>query len=294
MLPHYLTNFEHKLQIAHNFQMSDARNLSLHLSLIPPAFNTWMSIGSLFTYIVWNAYYFINFYKKNGIKPFNNLSFRLTKVWLFIFYCTTLLLFNNSLFLAISQLQETSRSAFEKSNPSFISFTGIALILNMLLILVLPEIMYGLPRIKAQKSKISESQTLELNANPISNTLEDKKVNSITVTFPEIDEKIQFVIHNSKSFLDDNFTIYKLAVDIDVPVHHLRYYFKNKGVSFTVFRNKHRINFAMELLKSNQFKKYNIEGIGEMAGFSSNASFYTEFKKETGLTPTEFAKTNLN
>ena len=293
MSPHYFSSFEHKLQIAQTFQMGDARNLSLHLSLIPPTFNTWMSITHLFIYIVWNAFYFINFYRKKGLKLFNNLSFRLAKVWLFFFYGTTLLLFNNSLFLAISQLKETSRSAFEKSNPSFISYTGIFLILNMLVLLLLPEIMYGIPRIKAQE--LAKKTTLpDIEPKQVEIPKKEEKINTALLHFPEIEEKLNAIVLHSNSFLDENFTIYKLAMDIDVPVHHLRFYFKSRGVSFTSFKNRHRIKYAKELLKKAEHKKYNIEGIGELAGFSSSASFYTEFKKETGLSPAEYAKNHLN
>jgi len=46
----------------------------------------------------------------------------------------------------------------------------------------------------------------------------------------------------------------------------------------------------MEMLLSEQFDNYSMEGIATTVGFNSKSSFYAAFKKYTGYTPTEFKK----
>lgn len=56
----------------------------------------------------------------------------------------------------------------------------------------------------------------------------------------------------------------------------------------------YRIKKAKELLLSSLNRTYTVEGIAYESGFSTLSSFYTAFKKETGMTPTQFRKINEN
>jgi len=60
--------------------------------------------------------------------------------------------------------------------------------------------------------------------------------------------------------------------------------------NFYTYINIFRINDSMEMLLSNQFENYSMEGIAKTVGFNSKSSFYSAFKKYTGYTPTEFKK----
>jgi AraC-like DNA-binding protein len=53
---------------------------------------------------------------------------------------------------------------------------------------------------------------------------------------------------------------------------------------------QYRIQKAEELLLSSLNKTYTVEGIAYESGFSTLSAFYTAFKKETGMTPTQFKK----
>lgn len=52
----------------------------------------------------------------------------------------------------------------------------------------------------------------------------------------------------------------------------------------------YRIKKAEELLLSSLNKTYTVEGIAYESGFSTLSAFYTAFKRETGMTPTQFRK----
>ena len=44
------------------------------------------------------------------------------------------------------------------------------------------------------------------------------------------------------------------------------------------------------MLQNNEFINYNIEIIGLESGFNSKTSFFTTFKKVTGMTPNQYKK----
>ncbi|MCC5648212.1 helix-turn-helix domain-containing protein, partial [Nostoc sp. CHAB 5824] len=56
------------------------------------------------------------------------------------------------------------------------------------------------------------------------------------------------------------------------------------------FINKYRIEEAKSLLFSEKFNHLNILGIAFQSGFNSKTTFNITFKKHTGLSPTDYVK----
>nr|WP_315027677.1 AraC family transcriptional regulator [uncultured Chryseobacterium sp.] len=105
-------------------------------------------------------------------------------------------------------------------------------------------------------------------------------------------EELNILIHFMKSdkpYLDDKLTLQKLAEQINLPEKQLSSLInQHTGKHFFDFINDFRINDAKELLR-NQPQLTVLEILYEV-GFNSRSSFYTAFKKETGVTPTEYRK----
>lgn len=55
--------------------------------------------------------------------------------------------------------------------------------------------------------------------------------------------------------------------------------------------NQLRVNKAKEILVSPEHKHLSMNGIATEAGFKSRSKFYQSFKKDTGLTPSEYIST---
>lgn len=60
--------------------------------------------------------------------------------------------------------------------------------------------------------------------------------------------------------------------------------------NFPDFINSFRVKEVKEMMADPEFEKYNLLSIGLEAGFRSKTTFYSTFKKETGLTPAEYKK----
>jgi AraC-like DNA-binding protein len=50
------------------------------------------------------------------------------------------------------------------------------------------------------------------------------------------------------------------------------------------------VEYAIELLRADSGTKKNVMEIGQEAGFSSQSTFYSIFKKSTGATPAKYRK----
>ncbi|CAM3175167.1 AraC family transcriptional regulator [Chryseobacterium flavum] len=116
-------------------------------------------------------------------------------------------------------------------------------------------------------------------------------VNPVT-EFKEEPEQLKHLLkfmETEKPYLNDKLTLQKLAEQIDMSEKQLSLLINQyTGKHFFDFINEFRINDAKELLKD-QPQLTVLEILYEV-GFNSRSSFYTAFKKETRVTPTEYRK----
>jgi AraC-like DNA-binding protein len=64
--------------------------------------------------------------------------------------------------------------------------------------------------------------------------------------------------------------------------------------NFYIYINELRVEKAKKYLCTESHANYSIEGIAQQVGFQSKSSFYTAFKKITGLTPSAYREKVLN
>lgn len=111
----------------------------------------------------------------------------------------------------------------------------------------------------------------------------------------EIWNNIQRIISNNKAFLNQEYRLNDLAEKCNYSIHVVSQVInKNAGCSFSDYLNKHRIVEAKKMLISDKSEQFTILAIAYEVGFNSKTAFYTAFKKELGITPTEYRKQNLN
>ncbi len=160
-------------------------------------------------------------------------------------------------------------------------FSGY-LILIMGLILY-PQILYGIP-IEKNLVKINE----EVNESEVVDeteriSLNEDYIENIRVLLQKWEEEFKFK--------DPNSTVISLSVDIDIPRHHLAYFFNQiNNEKYIDWRNRLRVEYAMEILGREQKYDKTIEVLGEEYGFRSYSAFIRSFKQFTGKLPKDFIR----
>ena len=90
-------------------------------------------------------------------------------------------------------------------------------------------------------------------------------------------------------FLQPDLNMAQFAVTIQIPVHHLAYYFREvKKQSFSDYRNKWRIDNAKKLISEGKASGLTLEAIGLQSGFATRNTFLTAFKRSEGISPNTF------
>lgn len=107
-------------------------------------------------------------------------------------------------------------------------------------------------------------------------------------TLAIIGQKLPIIIEK-ELYLNPNFTLEEAAKELKVTKHLLSQYVNEiLGKSFSNLVKEYRVEKAKKLLETE--KNYTIESLGYDSGFSSKSTFFTAFKKTTGLTPAEYQK----
>jgi AraC-like DNA-binding protein len=111
-----------------------------------------------------------------------------------------------------------------------------------------------------------------------------------TETLDLIGQKLSVIIEK-ELYLNPNFSLEEAAKELKVTKHLLSQYVNEiVGKSFSNLIKEYRIEKAKKLLETE--KNYTIESLGYDSGFNSKSTFFTAFKKITGLTPAEYQKSH--
>lgn len=106
------------------------------------------------------------------------------------------------------------------------------------------------------------------------------------------------VIHQyfiqQKPYINQDLTLEMLAEKLELPKNHLSKLINNHlNMNFFELVNSYRVEDAKFKLLDREFQHYTIDAIAKESGFKSRTSFYEAFKKQTGMTPTEFRLNNI-
>ena len=99
-------------------------------------------------------------------------------------------------------------------------------------------------------------------------------------------------LENSTAFLKSDFNIKVLAKKLETNTSYLSYIINNtKKQSFKQYITKLRIAYLIKKLNSDlQYQNYTIQYLAEEIGYTNASAFTRAFKKELGITPSEYIK----
>lgn len=109
------------------------------------------------------------------------------------------------------------------------------------------------------------------------------------VYFRELD----FLMREAKIYRDPNLGLGSMAQKLNISGNYLSQLVnKLSGYNFTDYVNGFRVKDAKSKLKNPKFVNYTIIAIALESGFNSKSTFYSAFKKITGISPKEFRQTS--
>lgn len=93
-----------------------------------------------------------------------------------------------------------------------------------------------------------------------------------------------------RPYLQPNCNLTSLAIIMNVPVHHLAFYFREiRKQSFHDYRNEWRVRHAQSLIREGKAHGLTLEAIGQLSGFTTRNTFFVAFKKVEGFAPGTYA-----
>jgi len=109
----------------------------------------------------------------------------------------------------------------------------------------------------------------------------------------EIVNNLEKVMKEEKPYLNQNLSLNLLADKLNSRTHIVSYVINTHyNVNFYNYINNFRFDYCKALLKNQKKQHFSIEGIALEGGFGSKSTFNTLFKKQSGMTPTQYKNTN--
>jgi adenylate cyclase len=140
------------------------------------------------------------------------------------------------------------------------------------------------PRYEAFKQTIYQTETTK-------ETLTDKPALLDPGTTTDFTDRLMAHISTNKPYLDPDLSLRDLAKQIDIHPNQLSWILNQSiGKNYNEFINQFRIEAFKSMAMEHENRKLTIEGMAYESGFNSKTVFNTSFKKETGLTPTQYLR----
>lgn len=104
-------------------------------------------------------------------------------------------------------------------------------------------------------------------------------------------QRLETLMCVEMAFLQPDLTLPTLAACVACSVNHLSQVINSGyGMSFFDYLNHYRVDYAKQLLSEQGGQLQSVLSIALAAGFNSNSSFYTAFRKASGQTPAQFRR----
>ena len=236
---------------------------------------------SIYILLIWLLLVNKNFKKSSLDNGINHT--KIVKNWLYFFALIITILFFLLATVGFLFFTIEDKISFQYEGNIIFSLIFIGLLILILGLILFPQILYGIPMEKLVLEEIGQVKNLQSD--------------SIAENFSYSEdymERIKQLLENwtkENKFLDTDTSIYSLAKDINLPVHHISYYFNkinNKG--YIDWRNRMRIEYAIGIINNQEETDKTLETLGKVCGFRSYSSFMQNFKQFTGKLPYEYIK----
>lgn len=280
--PHLFSSFEDKIEYATRVLQAPSEILNYKNIFIPAQVKFLLRpLIGLFYVALCIRLIVLKFKNERPTDKQSKLIFK----WSIFLIFNTLLLYISFLVFTIFSYQTKDYKIAEVKGFYFLISTLIGLILLNVSLLFFPNILYGLPQLDyiiSRKQHNADGSTLEsVKKNSRSFEISSEKLNLLH------DKIQQYCL--SKPYLNPDFSLSTMSADIDIPVHHISYYFnEHLGINFNTWKNDLKIDHVIFLIRKGSGEILTLDALAKQAGFGSRTSFFTSFKQKVGVTPSEY------
>ncbi len=288
IIPHLFSSFEDKLEYATRVLQSPSEIVHYKNLFIPPEVKfLFRPLIGLFYIILCIRLIVLKFRDERPTNKQTKLIFR----WTIFLIFNTLLVYISFLVFTIFSYQTNDYRIAEAKGFYFLISTLVGLVLLNISLLFFPNILYGLPQldyiIYPKRNSLDEENKEMIKKNARSFEISEAKLNLLH------DKIEQYCL--TQPYLNPDFSLSTLSADIDIPVHHLSYYFnEHLNINFNTWKNDLKINFVIGLMEKGSNELLTLDAIAKQAGFGSRTTFFNAFKQKTGLTPSDFLNKQNN
>lgn len=282
VVPYLFKGTEYKLAYADQVVINPTNFINFDYLFLNPSVNLFIRPLIALIYVIACIILMI----KNKINSINNnVQFGLISKWLIVLISFASILYLSFLIFIYISISTLNYDIAYNQGAVLLYATITSLIILNFSLLFFPNILYGLPQLDYQLSKLPITQKIEIEE-------EDKK---IAKGFEISEDKLQ-LLHSKidkylleNPYLRANFNLSIMSAETDIPVHHLSYYFNEyMSLNFNTWKNNLKIDYVIELMKNGTYENLTLDALSKQAGFGSRSSFINSFKTKTGLTPSEY------
>ena len=267
MLPYYLQSADEKRALLNNFEeasKSDFGYINQTVSILHLVFQGFL-LG-----------YYLRFETKlyEEYSEVESLRIQWLKQFLIITLAATV--------LAVFSFFVRSWNVPVLSQLYSFHFIGIVLLFYWLSYKALTQpVLFGIVKEAAQEKQTISAQEDTADKYKKS-SLEESQLTAIF-------ERVKTTLESQKLYSDNNLTLTQLSEAASIPKHQISQAINScySGNFFDLI-NDYRVEAFKQMANQPDKKHLSLLGIAQEAGFNSKASFYSVFKKKTGMTPSEY------
>jgi len=224
-------------------------------------------------------------YKRKNYK--DRVHYQSIRTWALLTYSVYFILYIIYNYIFITNPQVIGNGHFDQ----FYTDTSFVLVFFIIYIFKNPVILYGeqllLKNLKnTSKEEVVAWRSVKLDPTEEEDLDVEKKVKHNV-------EVIIFVIKKFEEELLEEFvelpSLKELAFKLDYPQSHLKYVFNYYSFcTFGEYQNNLKIKFALKLIRAGYLDTRTIDSLSSRCLFANKRTFYRNFKKWVGYTPSEY------
>jgi AraC-like DNA-binding protein len=105
----------------------------------------------------------------------------------------------------------------------------------------------------------------------------------------QLAEKLEFRMQQDKPYLNGDLTVNDLAAMLNTNQTYISNLLNQQcGLNFNEYINQQRVKEFCRLIDDGAIESLSIDQLSERSGFKTRSTFYTAFRKFTGMTPAAF------